>query len=847
MASLPGLGNSLDSRAERRSWARLSGCGVWSWAMVFSGIGCLQLGGCENHAVGPRLPPALQGTAPAVQAVCAIVGAGSLEHLRLRLRYERLRGAGRQSLEHLRLRLRYECLRAAVRQSLEHLRLRLRYERLRAAGRQSLEHLRLRLGYECLRAAVRHSCPFPLRGMAGLLQGQVQVQVCGGPLRKTHEKPRKKANPWRAAHVIAAYLSCPSIAAFFRPLPVPNRLAKPAAPRCPAHHPQGICMGGPGGRGAVLNNDQFFQLPTHFCMRVPAAPSELRQALAKLTPFFWRAFVFATIGGLLVLGPTVYMFEVYDRVVNSRNELTLAMLTLIVLLAIVVMELLEWARAETLREAGAALDQALAPRIFNAIHVAHLKQGAALGVQPMVDLRVVRDFFHGPALGAAMEAPVGLILLILLFVIHPLLGWVALAGAVLQTGVSWLNERSTSPVMLEANRSDMGAKTYVDGTLRHSDVVAALGMEQDMRRRWLRLYDEGLGLQSRASDRAAVFQSIGKFFQTTLASALLGLGAWLLLRNQLPGGPGMMIVGSVLGGRVLAPLVQVVSQWRAVIQLRGAWERLGQLLERQPAPTPNMPLPRPQARVAVENLVAGASAGAAPFIKGLSFQLTPGEVLGVLGSSACGKTTLARILMGLWPPLAGSVRLDGVDVSIWDKAELGPHVGYVPQEVDLIDGTLGENIVRFGAIDGQAMYDAAQVVGLHAWITSLPLGYDTPVGEAGVMLSGGQRQRVALARAFYGSPVFVVLDEPNASLDEAGNIALAEALRTFKARGTTIVVMTHLQSVLAGTDKLLVLHAGMQQAFGPRDEVLAMLQGRSAAVASAASTGSVVTVEAQAS
>src|SRR6218665_677366 len=563
---------------------------------------------------------------------------------------------------------------------------------------------------------------------------------------------------------------------------------------------------------AAVHNDQPFHLPTHLCMPVPAAPSDLRQALAKLTPFFWRAFVFAIIGGLLVLGPTVYMFEVYDRVVNSRNELTLAMLTLIVLLAIVVMELLEWARAETLREAGAALDQALAPRIFNAIHVAHLKQGAALGVQPMVDLRVVRDFFHGPALGAAMETPVALILLILLFVIHPLLGWVALAGAVLQTGVSWLNERSTSPVMLEANRSDTG-----------------------------------VGLQSRASDRAAVFQSIGKFFQTTLASALLGLGAWLLLRNQLPGGPGMMIVGSVLGGRVLAPLVQVVSQWRAVIQLRGAWERLGQLLERQPAPTPNMPLPRPQARVAVENLVAGASAGAAPFIRGLSFQLTPGEVLGVLGSSACGKTTLARILMGLWPPLAGSVRLDGVDVSIWDKAELGPHVGYVPQEVDLIDGTLGENIVRFGAIDGQAMYDAAQVVGLHAWITSLPLGYDTPVGEAGVMLSGGQRQRVALARAFYGSPVFVVLDEPNASLDEAGNIALAEALRTFKARGTTIVVMTHLQSVLAVTDKLLVLHAGMQQAFGPRDEVLAMLQGRSAAVASAASTGSVVTVEAQAS
>ncbi len=433
-----------------------------------------------------------------------------------------------------------------------------------------------------------------------------------------------------------------------------------------------------------------------------------------------------------------------------------------------------------------------------------------------------------------METPVALVMLVLLFVIHPLLGWVSLAGALLQVGLSWLNERSTSPALLRANQSDMGARAYVDGTLRHSDVIAAMGMEKNMRRRWLAQHEEGLGLQSLASDRAGVLQALGKMLQTTLSSALWGLGAWLLMHDQLLGGPGMLIVGSVLGGRVLAPLVQMVSQWRAVVQAQAAWGRLGQLLERLPPPVQGMPLPKPRGRVTVESLVAGASAGAPPFVKGVAFSLQPGEVLAVLGASAAGKTTLARMLMGLWPPVAGSVRLDGVDVSVWNKAELGPHVGYVPQDVELLEGTLGENIVRFGEVDEKAMVDAAQAVGVHTWITSLPQGYATPVGAAGVMLSGGQRQRIALARALYGNPVFVVLDEPNASLDEVGNIALGRALQEFKARGTTFVVMTHLPSVLAVADKLLIMQGGGQQAFGPRDDVLAALRNASAGAPAAA-------------
>ena len=271
-------------------------------------------------------------------------------------------------------------------------------------------------------------------------------------------------------------------------------------------------------------------------------------------------------------------------------------------------------------------------------------------------------------------------------------------------------------------------------------------------------------------------------------------------------------------------LVQLVSQWRNVVQARLAWQRLSNLLERLPAAAPAMALPAPQGHVAVEGLTAAAAAGGPPMLRHIAFALKPGEVLAVIGPSASGKTTLARMLVGLWPPLAGTVRLDGADISAWNKAELGRHLGYVPQNVELLAGTLAENIARFGDADTAALHEAARAVGLHDWITALPQGYDSPVGDEGVMLSGGQRQRVALARALYGKPAFVVLDEPNASLDEAGNQALVQAIAATKARGATVVVMTHLPGVLAVADKALVLHGGTQRAFGPRDEVMAALQ-----------------------
>jgi ATP-binding cassette subfamily C exporter for protease/lipase len=316
--------------------------------------------------------------------------------------------------------------------------------------------------------------------------------------------------------------------------------------------------------------------------------------------------------------------------------------------------------------------------------------------------------------------------------------------------------------------------------------------------------------------------------QQVLSSALLGLSAWLLLRNELAGGPAMMIVASIIGGRVLTPLVQMVAQWRAVVNARDAWGRLNVLMTMMPGREPGMPLPPPRGLVTVEQLVAGAPVPPGqppvPILRGLQFALQPGESLAVIGPSAAGKTTLARMLVGLWPAMGGKVRLDGADVHAWHKSELGPHLGYLPQGVELFEGTVAENICRFGPTQPDQVEAAARAVGLHEFILALPQGYDTPVGRDGAVLSGGQRQRVALARALYGEPALVVLDEPNSSLDEAGDAALNNALRGLKARGATVVVMTHRTSVLGAMDKVLLLVDGAQQAFGPREEVLAALQ-----------------------
>jgi ATP-binding cassette subfamily C exporter for protease/lipase len=551
---------------------------------------------------------------------------------------------------------------------------------------------------------------------------------------------------------------------------------------------------------------------------------ELRAALARTLPLLRLATLFALVGALLLLTPSWYMLEVYDRVVGSRSHVTLAMLTLLVLGAFLVMEVLDWAAALVLHHAGLRFEHALRARVFEASFTASLRRLPAGGAQPLQDLATVRDFFSSAAVRAALEIPVAVIFLALVFAIHPMLGWLTFAGGLVQTAVAWLNERGTQAPLVGANRVAREAQLYADASLRNAEVIGSMGMLPDIHRRWQQRQLQYLQLQALASDRGGTWQAASRFVQTSLSSALLGLAAWLGLRGELRDHGGLMIVASILGGRVLAPVGTLVLQWRTVVNARDAWGRLGQLLRAVPARQPGMALPAPTGQLAAENLVVTAPGAANALLRGVSFTLAPGEVLAVIGPSGGGKTTLARTLVGLWPSTGGKVRLGGADVFAWDKQELGPWIGYLPQGVELFDGTVAENIARFDQPDPAKVEAAARKVGLHEFIEALPAGYDTEIGSEGAMLSGGQRQRLALARALYGSPVFVVLDEPNASLDEAGDRALAAAISEAKANGTTFVVMTHRIGVLGVTDRILVLVEGQVQAFGPRDEVLAAIQ-----------------------
>ncbi len=559
-------------------------------------------------------------------------------------------------------------------------------------------------------------------------------------------------------------------------------------------------------------------------MKPQSTPSELSLAFEPLKPVIYKAIGFSTLISLLALMPTVYMLEVYDRVVNSRSGMTLLMLTVLIVLAYAVMELLEKIRGALMRAAGVQVDEALSKRIYDAMFQGFLKRQVGGSSQVLNDLKTIREFLASPALMAIFEAPVALVALALNFAISPILGWASVVSAIILVIVTWLNERATSTPLREANKSANAAHQFAEASLRNAHVIEAMGMLDAVHAKWEKIQNKFLGFQATASEGGGLWTSMSKAIQLVTGSLLLGLGAWLQMNNMLNGGASMMIIASVIGGRLLAPLAQLVANWKAVVAARASFERLENLLVNVPPKPDAMPLPAPKGLLTVEGLMAGAPGQQVPIVRGVQFALSPGDVLAVVGPSASGKTTLARLLVGLWPAMSGKVRLDGADVYAWDKTELGPYLGYLPQGVELLDGTLAENIARFGEVDMAQVEAAARLVGVHEMIMSLPEGYNSPVGRDGAMLSGGQRQRVGLARALYGKPVFVVLDEPNSSLDEAGDAALANAIATLKQLGTTFVVMTHRTSVLGVADKMLIMREGAQQAFGPRDEVLAALQ-----------------------
>lgn len=546
--------------------------------------------------------------------------------------------------------------------------------------------------------------------------------------------------------------------------------------------------------------------------------NEIAQILAGFKKTFRNIGVFSAVINVLMLMPAIYMLQLYDSVLTSRNEMTLLMLTLIMLGAYIFMGSLEFVRSFVLIRVGAQLDMKLNKRVYSAAFEQGLKMGDGNAGQALKDLTSLRQFLTGNALFALFDAPWFPIYLCVIFVFHPALGVFALCGTIVLITLAYINEKISHKPLADANTMAIASSNIASNNLRNAEVIEAMGMLPNIQARWFKLHSRFLSLQAEASEKAGVMTALSKSFTVTLQSLMLGFGALLVLENDIT--PGMMIAGSILLGRAIAPVQLLITTWKQIGTARSAYERLDKLLEQNPPREPGMPLPKPQGVVAVESATAIPPGSKIPVIKSLSFSLDAGEVLGVIGPSGSGKSTLARLLVGVWPVASGKVRLDGADVYLWNKDELGPYIGYLPQDIELFAGTVSENIARFGEIDADKVILAAQRAGVHEMILNMPEGYDTTLGEGGGGLSGGQKQRIGLARAMYDDPSLLVLDEPNSNLDDVGEQALLNAIIDLRKRGKTIVLITHRTSIIGVTTKLLLMQDGMAKMFGPTKQVI---------------------------
>lgn len=552
--------------------------------------------------------------------------------------------------------------------------------------------------------------------------------------------------------------------------------------------------------------------------------TELNEVLLSFRKGFLNVGLFSFFINMLALIPSIYMLQVYDRVLQSRSISTLVMLTIIMLVFYVMLGMLEVARSKLLIRIGAQLDMKLNDRVFVASFEKNLKHSGSNAGQAMTDLTTVRQFLTGNGLFAFFDAPWAPIYLLVITLFSPWLGLFSLVCAILLFSLAWLTEMVTRKPLAEAGRMAGSANTFATNNLRNAEVIEAMGMLENLKKRWLSRQLKFLSLQNEASDRAAVISAITKSVRIAVQSLILGGGALLVIEGSLT--PGGMIAASILLGRALAPVELAIGVWKQLLSARTSYHRLDELLQEQPPRKPGMDIPRPVGNLVVEGVSAAPPGTQMVVLKQVGFQVASGEVIGVIGPSASGKSTLARLLVGVWPSLAGKVRLDGADVYTWNKEQLGPAVGYLPQDIELFEGTIAENIARFGDVEPAKVVEAAQLAGVHEMILRFPKGYDTPIGDGGSALSGGQRQRIGLARAMYGNPSFVVLDEPNSNLDDVGEAALVKAVEELKRRGVTVLLITHRTSILTVVDKLLLLVDGAVQLYGPRDQVLATIQQR---------------------
>ena len=546
-------------------------------------------------------------------------------------------------------------------------------------------------------------------------------------------------------------------------------------------------------------------------------PTALKRALGEVRRGLLVVAVLSLFLNLLVLTSPLYMFQVFDRVLASGHVETLVALTVVAAFALIVLGLLEVVRNRALVRISTWLDRALSGPVL-AASVGEALAGRAIGAQALRDLAQMRGFLNGHGILPIFDAPWVPIFVVVIWLLHPWLGTLALAGAGLLFALALANELLTRRPLRAANEVQVKAQRQSETALRNAEVVQAMGMLPALLGRWQSDNDRVLVGQASASHRAGVIVGASKFLRLFVQVAILGLGAFLVLQGELTAGG--MIAGSILLGRALAPVEQAIGAWNGFVAARASRGRLQGLLERNPAPPPAIRLPAPEGRLTVDRMAFTAPGGRWPILKRISFALEPGEVLAVIGPSASGKSTLCRLITGVWAPTSGHVRLDGAEVHSWDRADFGCHVGYLPQDGELFAGTVHANIARMIDASDEAVIEAARLAGAHKMILHLDRGYYTEIGPQGAMLSGGQRQRIGLARAMFGGPRLVVLDEPSAGLDHTGEAALVEAIGGLKARGTTVVLVAHRPSLLADVDKVLVLRDGAAELFGSRDHIL---------------------------
>ncbi|MDD2863401.1 MAG: type I secretion system permease/ATPase [Methylococcales bacterium] len=555
--------------------------------------------------------------------------------------------------------------------------------------------------------------------------------------------------------------------------------------------------------------------------------SDLEEALKLCKGAFISAAGFSLVINILQLVPTIYMLQLYDRVVPTGNHTTLVMLTLIMMILFVTMGTLEWVRSQILVRVSTRLETLLNERLFKVAYKQALYTGGQrASSQPLDDLTALRQFMTGNGLFAFFDAPWLPIYIALMFVFHSMYGWMAVFTAILLIIVAIVQEKATSKMLGEANNLAMAGRGLVNKNLRNAEVIESMGMLNNIQKRWLKGTNQVLVLQATASSRAGLISATSKLIRLSSQSLILAIGAYLVIENEITS--GLMIGGSVLLGRALAPIDIVIGSWKGFIAARGQYSRLNEMLLQIPADPERMTLPAPEGTFQFESAVVAPPGAKSAVLKGLTLTISKGDVVGVIGPSGAGKSTFARALLGIWPCNQGKIRLDGADVFTWDRNDLGPHIGYLPQDIELFEGTISENIARFGEIDPEKVVNAAKMADVHDLILHLPEGYDTMIGATGGNLSGGQRQRVGLARALYGEPQIVVLDEPNSNLDEVGEAALGNAIQRLKQKRATVIVITHRNNVLANVDKLLILNDGLVSVYGPKEQVIAHLQQQQA-------------------